>query len=143
MHYNLPAATFMRTVRIADGYNGGNGGATDVQVSGVIFDPQSGSRVVLTSLRVHWAIAAVESIMVGFGTLPLIAHATVSLISSNVALDLPALAIGVGNVEIGNGQGIIGYGAKDASLTMSTTEIASGDYIVITATGYQEDASSE
>lgn len=136
----LPASTFMRTIRIFNGYTSGT---TDVQVSLVIFDPQGGSRVVLTSLRVNWEIAATESIMVGFGTLPLIAHATRNLVSSNVALDLPALDAGQGRIVIGNGQGIIGYGAKDASLTMSSTEIAAGDYITITATGYQEDASSE
>ena len=131
MHYNLPAATFMRTYRVLAT------GGTDAQASTVIFDPQGGSRVVLTSLRVIVEGAAID-VKVGFGTLTL---AGVTGSSSSVVFDGPGLTSG--STIIGNGQGIIGYGAKDEDLTFSCEEPASGQTLTITVTGYQEDASSE
>jgi hypothetical protein len=131
MHYNLPAATFMRTYRVL--YTSG-----DAQSSTVLFDPQGGSRVVLTSLRITLEVSAGIDIKVGFGTIT-VAGATGS--SSSVAFDGPGVTSGT--IVIGNGQGIIGYGAKDEDLTFSSEALPSAGSLTITVTGYQEDASSE
>ena len=130
----LPASTFMRTVRVVNSDN--------AQASTVLFDPQGDSRVVLTSARISQGVSGDPlEVLIGFGTLPAIGYTGIT-VSSAIAVDIPTTPDG-GTIVIGDGGHIIGYGAKDASLTFSCTDPGSNGVLTITVTGYQEDASCE
>ena len=137
MHYNLPSATFCKTIHFATG-------DTFVQA---LFTPQGGSRVVVTSLRVCVDSAGDKdpNVLVGFGTasaLPELDGVEHDDVVDWILLDACGILKGT-SVVIGNGQGIIGYGAKDEVLRCDAEEPGTNGIITITVTGYQEDASSE